>query len=164
MVAAALLWLLARPGGSPRLKLATASAAASAVVGLAANAVLGHLWYHDRPFVDHPQQTVLLVHHAADNGFPSDHATVAFAVAFAVLVFSRRFGALLLLAAAAIALDRIFVGVHYPADVAVSFLVGLGSAALVTTLGRPTIAWAVRTLSRVTDPVVAAVRRPLTRS
>src|SRR5437763_1626830 len=157
-------WILARPGGSLRWKLATASAAASAALGLIANVVLSKIWYHDRPFATHPSQTVLLVHHAKDNGFPSDHATVAFAIAFAVVAFSRPLGALLVVAATAIALDRIFVGVHYPADIVASCFVGLGSALLVTTVGRPYVTWAVRMISRVTDPVVGAVRRPLTRS
>jgi len=161
---AAGLWLLARPGGPLRLKLATASAALSAVVGLIANIVLSKAWYHDRPFVTHPKQTVLLIHHAPDNGFPSEHATVAFAIAFGVLVFLPRLGILLGLFAGMIALDRIFVGVHYPADIVASFLVGLGSALLVGVLGRPYLTWAVRMISRVSDPVMVAVRRPLTRS
>jgi membrane-associated phospholipid phosphatase len=156
---AAATWFFARPGGSLRSKLAAASAGASVLVALLANAVLGHLWYHARPFVDHPRQTVLLVHHGADNSFPSDHASVAFAVAFAVLVFHRRLGLLLLVVAAAVGVDRILVGVHYPVDVGASVLVGLGSALLVTTVGRPSITWSVRQLSRVTDPVVAAVTR-----
>jgi membrane-associated phospholipid phosphatase len=164
VVSAAVLWVLARPGGSLRWKLATASAALAAVVGLVANLALGKIWYDSRPFVAHPGQTVLLVGHAKNNGFPSDHATVAFAIAFAVLAFSRPLGAVLVVLATAIALDRIFVGVHYPADIAASFLVGLGSALLVTTVGRPYVRWAVRKISRVTDPVIAAARRPLTRS
>jgi len=164
VVAAAALWLLARPGGPLRLKLATASAALSAVVGLIANAVLSKIWYHDRPFVTHPKQTVLLIHHAHDNGFPSEHATIAFAIAFGVLVFLPRFGALLLLFAGMIALDRIFVGVHYPADIVASFLVGLGSALLVGVLGRPYLTWLVRQISRLTDPLAAAARRQITRA
>ena len=157
------LWLFARPGGSLRWKLATASAGLSAVIGLIANAVLSKIWYDDRPFVTHPKETVLLVHHAKDNGFPSEHATVAFAIAFAVLAFSRPLGALLVVAATAIALDRVFVGVHYPADILASCLVGLGAAALVTTVGRRYVSWLVRLVSRLTDPVVAVARRPLTR-
>ena len=164
LVVAGGLWLLARPGGSLRWKLATATAAISAVVGLIANVVLSKIWYHDRPFVTHPTQTVLLIHHAKDNGFPSEHATVAFAVAFAVLIFSLRVGAFLIVLATAIALDRIFVGVHYPADIVASFFVGLGSALLVGVLGRPYVTWLVRLISRATDPVVAVARRPLTRT
>lgn len=155
------IWFVSRPGGSQRSKLAAVSAAISAVLALAINTLLGKLWFHDRPFVDHPRATLLLVHHGPDNSFPSDHASVAFAVAFAVLAFHRRLGAVLVLGAAAIAIDRVFIGVHYPLDVAASLLVGLGSAALVTTLGRPYVAWIVRQLSRLSDPVVAGTRRRL---
>jgi membrane-associated phospholipid phosphatase len=156
---AAATWFFARPGGSLRSKLAAASAGISAVVALLVNAVLGHLWYHARPFADHPKQTVLLVHHGTDNSFPSDHASVAFAVAFAVLVFHRRLGVLLLAVAVGVGLDRIFVGVHYPIDVLASVFVGLGAALVVTFPGRPLVAWLVRLVSRITDPVVLAVRR-----
>lgn len=156
---AAATWFFARPGGSLRSKLAAASAGISAVVALLVNAVLGHLWYHARPFADHPKQTVLLVHHGADNSFPSDHASVAFAVAFAVLVFHRRLGIVLLAVAVGVGLDRIFVGVHYPIDVLTSVLVGLGAALVVTIPGRPYVEWLVRLVSRLTDPVVLAVRR-----
>lgn len=156
---AAATWFFARPGGSLRPKLAAASAGISAVVALLVNAVLGHLWYHARPFADHPKQTVLLVHHGADNSFPSDHASVAFAVAFAVLVFHRRLGIVLLAVAVGVGLDRIFVGVHYPIDVLTSVLVGLGAALVVTIPGRPYVEWLVRLVSRLTDPVVLAVRR-----
>jgi undecaprenyl-diphosphatase len=152
------IWFVARPGGSPRSKLAAASAAASAAVALLVNAALGQLWFHDRPFVDHPRATVLLVRHAPDNSFPSDHASVAFAAAFAVIAFHRRLGLLLVVGAAAIAVDRIFVGVHYPLDVAVSLLVGLGCALVVVTLGRGVVAWIVGQLSRLSDPVVARTR------
>jgi undecaprenyl-diphosphatase len=157
------LWLLARPSGPLRWKMATASATFAALLGLLANAALSTLWYDRRPFVAHPGQTVLLIRHARDNGFPSEHATVAFAIAFAVLVFSRPLGILLVLAAGAVAIDRVVVGVHYPADLAASFSVGLAAALLVTTVGRPYVTWAVRQVSRVTDPVVATARRPITR-
>ncbi len=152
------IWFLARPGGSPRSKLAALSAATSAALALLVNVLVGQFWFHDRPFVDHPRLTVLLIRHAPDNSFPSDHGSVAFAIAFAVLAFHRRLGVLLVLAATAIAVDRILIGVHYPVDVATSLLIGLGSALLVTTAGRPHIAWAVEQLSRISDPVVAGAR------
>ncbi len=129
------------------------------MLALLVNAAVGHLWYHARPFADHPKQTLLLVHHGADNSFPSDHASVAFAVAFAVLMFHRRLGVLLVAVAFGVGLDRILVGVHYPIDVGASVLVGLGAALVVTLPGRPYVAWAVRQVSRVTDPVVVGVTR-----
>ena len=139
--------------------MAAASAGISAVLALLVNAVLGHLWFHARPFADHPKQTVLLVHHGADNSFPSDHASVAFAVAFAVLMFHRRLGVLLVAVAVGVGLDRILVGVHYPIDVAASVLVGLGAALVVTIPGRRYVVWVVRQASRVSDPLMLAVRR-----
>jgi membrane-associated phospholipid phosphatase len=156
---AAASWFFARPGGSLRSKLAAASAGGAAIVALLANAVLGHLWYHARPFVDHPRQTVLLVHHGADNSFPSDHTAVAFAVAVAVLMFHRRLGLLLVGVATAVGIDRILVGVHYPVDVLTGALVGTFAAGLVTTAGRRYVTRAVRVASRLSDPVVAAVTR-----
>jgi undecaprenyl-diphosphatase len=159
VAAAAVTWFFAQPGGSMRSKLAAVSAGAAGALALLANAVLGHLWYHARPFVDHPKQTVLLVHHGADNSFPSDHASLAFAVAFAVLMFHRRLGIVLLAVAVGVGLDRIFIGVHYPLDVAASVLVGLGAALLVTIPGRPYVERLARLLSRVSDPVMLAVTR-----
>jgi undecaprenyl-diphosphatase len=156
---AVVLWLLARPGGSPTLKLATAGAAASAVLAIVANVVLGKIWYQDRPFVDHPSQTVLVSRHAADNAFPSDHASVAFAIAIAVLLVTWRVGIWFMLLALAIAFGRIFAGVHYPSDILASFLVGLGSALVVVVLLRRPLEWVVAKLSRVTDPVVAPAWR-----
>jgi undecaprenyl-diphosphatase len=156
---AAATWFVARPGGSLRPKLAAVSAGISAALGLAVNGLLGHVWYHARPFADHPRQTLQLVPHAPDNSFPSDHATVAFAVAFAVLFFHRRLGLLLVGGAVLVGVTRIFVGVHYPVDVAASALVGLASAALVTTAGRPYVEWVARQASRLSDPIVAAATR-----
>jgi undecaprenyl-diphosphatase len=100
------IWFFARPGGPTRSKLAAVSAAAAGALALLFTLVLGQLWFHARPFVDHPRQTLLLIHHAADNSFPSDHASLAFAIAFAVLAFHRRLGLLLLLGAACIGIDR----------------------------------------------------------
>lgn len=161
--AAALTWLLAPPFGPRRSKLATTAATLAALVGLLANAALSHLWNHARPFVDHPKETVLLVHHGADNSFPSDHATVAFAIAFAVLAFHRRLGTFFLVLATLIGLDRILVGVHYPVDVMASAIVGFAAALVVTTVGRPYLDRIVEILSRFTDPLVESVTRRLAR-
>jgi undecaprenyl-diphosphatase len=160
---AGFLWFLARPNGPLKSKLAAASAAFSVLLGLLLNVVAGSLWHHDRPFVDHPRSTVLLVHHAADNSFPSDHSTVAFAAAFAVLFFYRRLGGLLLLGAIGVALARVLVGVHYPVDVVASALIGAASASIVASAGRPYVGWFVRQASRLSDPVVATARGLLSR-
>ena len=144
-----------------RLKEAALAAAASALLAVLTNVILGKLWYQDRPFVEHPAQTVLVAHHARDNAFPSDHASVAFAIALAVLLVARQVGVAFLVLALAIGAGRIFEGVHYPSDILASFLVGLGAALAVAVLARRPLGWAVHRLSRLTDPILAPAWRRL---
>ncbi|MFJ6570744.1 phosphatase PAP2 family protein [Streptomyces sp. NPDC091292] len=70
-----------------------------------------------------------------DWSFPSNHAALATAAAVALYFVSRRLGAVALVAAAALAASRVWVGVHYPHDVvagvAVGGLVALAMVALV---------------------------------
>ena len=108
--------------------IAVAAAGALAVTGLLL-LVAGHLVVEPRPFVgDH--DTVLLIHHAADNSFPSDHSAVAAAMAGVGLLAWRRWAPLLALLVAAIGLARIFVGVHLPGDVLAGWIGGGAAAAL----------------------------------
>ena len=76
-----------------------------------------------RPFVTDPAGVHLFVRHAADPGFPSDHATPAFTIATAVFLHDRRWGGVLLALAAVLAAGRVALGLHYPTDV-------IGGAAL----------------------------------
>jgi undecaprenyl-diphosphatase len=78
-----------------------------------------------RPFMDH--HLTQLIPHAPGKSFPSDHTTVSTAIAVGVLFFTRfkKTGALLLLGAATIGLARIYVGVHYPADILGGLFTGI---------------------------------------
>jgi undecaprenyl-diphosphatase len=154
--AAIALWLLARPGGSPRWKLASASALAAAALALLINQAIGKVWDRARPFAAHPSAHVW-GGHSHDPSFPSDHASAAFAIAFAIVLFDRLAGSLFLVAAALIAAGRVVVGAHYPADVGAGLLVGLASALIVVRLGRPLLTPIVRLTSRLTDPIVGPV-------
>jgi undecaprenyl-diphosphatase len=151
------LWFLARPYGSARWKLASASGLVAAAVALLTNQVISHLWERPRPFTAHPALTHVLSARTTDPSFPSDHAAAAFAIAFAVFAFSRWGGALFLGTATLIALSRIALGMHYPSDVLAGMLVGLASATLVTHAGRPWIARLVAVVSRVSDPLLRPV-------
>ncbi|HHI2551519.1 TPA: undecaprenyl-diphosphate phosphatase [Klebsiella aerogenes] len=86
--------------------------------------VIGHLFPHDRPFVDGIGYNFL--HHAADDSFPSDHGTVIFTFALAFLFWHRVWsGALLLVIASAIAWSRVYLGVHWPLDMLGGLLAGM---------------------------------------
>ena len=157
-VATVALWFLARPGGSRKWKLASASALASAALALLIARVISTIWSRERPFATHPDAHVW-GSRSHDPSFPSDHASAAFGIAFAVFLFDRVVGSIFLAAATVIAVGRVVVGAHYPADVLAGTLVGLGAALLVVRVARPLIEWMVRLVERITDPVVAAVLR-----
>lgn len=151
------LWLGDRPGGPLRFRLATISAFAAAGIGLLVSQIISHLWERPRPFVTDPTGAILVTPPNPDPSFPSDHATAAFAIAFAIFYFSRRAGFVFLAAATAIALSRVFAGVHYPSDVLGGAVIGFASAAVVVLLLQRPITWLAMLLSRLTDPLV----RPL---
>ena len=152
------LWLLARPGGSRKWKLAATSGLASAALALLVNRVISHeIWHRDRPYLDHR-----IAHpwsNSTDASFPSDHASASFAIAFAVLMLDPLAGAIFLVFAVVIAIGRLFIGAHYPGDVGAGFLVGLASALVISKLLRPVVAWLVRQVERLTDPVLRPIWR-----
>ncbi|GAA4386042.1 hypothetical protein GCM10023088_56360 [Actinomadura verrucosospora] len=82
-----------------------------------------------------------------DWSFPSNHATIAAASAAAIVVAWRALAPLVLPLAALMAFSRVFVGVHYPHDVAAGFLVGVvvaPAAALVLVLAARPLVEALR--------------------
>ena len=69
---------------------------------------------------------------SADPSFTSDHATAAFAIAFAVLFRgSSRQGVVFAMCATMVALSRIYIGIHYISDVLSGGLTALTAATLV---------------------------------
>jgi undecaprenyl-diphosphatase len=152
-----LLWFLARPGGDRKWKLACASGYAAAALAFLVNLVVHHAHDRARPYeahaIRHPWST------STDSSFPSDHTSLSFAIAFAVLMFDSVAGALFLVVAAIIGVGRLFIGAHYPGDVLAGVLVGLVGAFVVVRLLRPFVSWVVRGVERATDPLVARVRR-----
>jgi undecaprenyl-diphosphatase len=157
VLATAGLWFLARPYGDAKWKLAATSALASAAVALVVNQVISHLWDRPRPFAAHAAATHLLSAPSPDPSFPSDHAAAAFAIAFAVLAFSRRAGALFVVAALLVGVSRIALGLHYPSDVIAGIVVGWAAAMLVTRLGMRWTSRLAALVGRVSDPVLQPV-------
>lgn len=87
----------------------------SGLVALGIGQIVGILFPRDRPYLAH--HVTLLIPHAPDTSFPSDHATLAFAVAVMVWKFNRRLGGALLGLGVLVSIARVFIGAHYPTDV-----------------------------------------------
>jgi undecaprenyl-diphosphatase len=152
------LWLLARPGGSEKWKLAAVSALGSAALALGVNRLISSaIWDRERPYVTHHIAHPWINSH--DPSFPSDHASAAFAIAFAVLAFDVVAGGIFLFFALVISVGRLFIGAHYPGDVAAGLLVGLAASLVIAKLARPAVVFLVRRVQRLTDPVLAPLWR-----
>ena len=74
------------------------------------------LFFRPRPF-DGLEGVRLLFYQPTDSSFPSNSASVAFAIAAGVWCVNRRIGTALFIAAAVYGFSRVYVGVHYPADI-----------------------------------------------
>jgi undecaprenyl-diphosphatase len=122
-------WFIRAGTGADR-RMAVYTAAAAAVAGLAVTLAIQHFYFHPRPFVARTDY-VLLVDHSADTSFPSEHTTVAFGMAAGIGVYRLRLGAVLIALASATAFSRVFVGIHYPGDVAAGAAIGAVAAAAV---------------------------------
>ena len=87
-----------------------------------------HLWPMPRPFASGIGTAWLP--HRDSAGFPSTHASVAFAFASAVAAFSghRLAGGAAMLAALLVAWSRVALGLHFPSDVLAGAVVGFVGA------------------------------------
>jgi len=151
------LWFVARPYQGTRWKSASVAALSAAALAMAVNQVIAHIWERPRPYVTHGTFIHLLAASSPDPSFPSDHAAAAFAIAFAVLAFSRGAGLGFLAAATLIGVSRIALGLHYPSDVLAGALVGFAAATLVVHVGTRWIERAVGALSRISDPLLRPI-------
>ena len=118
-------WWLARRSGDIDAVAAVVWAGAGAVVALGVGQVIGHAIDRARPYAVMPTAHVLVTR-TSDFSFPSDHATAVGAVAAGLWLAHRRLGILAAGLAVVMAVARVYVGAHYPGDVAGGLLLGAG--------------------------------------
>lgn len=139
------LWFASR-SQAQRERQQKAVAAAVASLGLAnlIIALLNHAWARPRPFVDH--DVALLFYRPTDPSFPSNLATMAFAMAAGVGLGHRRLGVFAYLVATATAVSRVWAGVHYPLDVVAGATLGVAATFLCRGVLRMIEPWPSRAL------------------
>lgn len=125
------LWIWGAPRGRGELL----AAGLGLLVGMTINQMIGELWFHPRPFMLGVGHTLMF--HVPENSFPSDHATFLWSVGFALIALGswRPWGWCLVIVGLLVAWARIYLGLHFPMDMAGSLIVSLIAAS---------VAWGLR--------------------
>lgn len=137
------LWLW---GGQAQRDVAL-KALAGIGAALCISYLCGALWPHARPFVLGLGHAFFA--HKATASFPSNHTIIIATLAF-TLIFDRRWagwGYALLLLAAVVGLSRVYLGVHFPLDIAGGLLLAPVAAGLAVPVWR-----------RVGEPLTAVLQ------
>ena len=141
-------WWWARLAPDPEREMALLGwACIGAVVAFVVAQGIGALVDRSRPY-ETIHDAVVLIPRSSDVSFPSDHATVAGALAAGLLLVNRRVGQVAAVAAIALGVARVYVGVHFVGDVVGGLALGAG---VVLVGSRPAV--------RVLRPVVIMVER-----
>jgi undecaprenyl-diphosphatase len=119
---------------SRSLRHAAYEAAWAGLLALTIAMVLGALIQRTRPFLAAPEIECLIPPPANTYSFPSGHASVAFAIAAALVYGNPSLGFAAFFIASLVAFGRVAAGVHYPSDVLGGLIVGFVSFAMVRAL------------------------------
>lgn len=149
-------WWLARQRGDARTMAAALWAIAGVAVAVAAAQPINRAVAEARPWQSLPH-ILVLAGHSTDFSFPSDHATAAGAVTAGLLLYHRRLGIIAAVAGVLMCAARVYVGAHYPQDVAAGFALGTAVVLLGYVILRVLLTALVRRLSATPlRPLLAA--------
>ncbi|HSW78420.1 MAG TPA: phosphatase PAP2 family protein [Candidatus Babeliales bacterium] len=115
-IAVIIIWLWAWIQSSRKNKIELSlSTVIAFIIAAVLDKLLSKLYYDPRPFVSH--HLTPLIHHTADNGFPSEHTLFSVTLA-AVLIFYRpKLAYLALVMALIVGLARVAASLHSPIDI-----------------------------------------------
>jgi undecaprenyl-diphosphatase len=146
--------------GKTKLRFALLDATLTALIALGVAQIIARLWYHPRPFELGLGRQLLA--HVPETSFPSDHATLLFALALPLVLnpVSRRMGWFMLALGAAVAWSRVYLGVHFPFDMAGAVLVALASTLAVQPITRRLRSAVYPALERLYDWILTRLGLP----
>lgn len=101
---------------------ATIEAVVSIMITLLMHFIIKLFYFKPRPFID--RRVGILIPSKFDSTFPSKHTLLTFAVSTIVLFYQRILGFIMFGFSFLTGLSRIWVGHHYPSDIAGSAVLG----------------------------------------
>jgi len=127
-------------------------------LGLLVNQLITVFYFHPRPFMMGLCKP--LISHAPETSFPSDHATLLFGAALALLSRPgwRGKGGLLLCIALVGAWGRVYTGLHFPFDILGSLVVAFVSVCALAIVRQPLLPL-FDTIIRIVDRLEDLVTR-----
>lgn len=150
----------------PAAMAAALWAGAGTLLGVAVAQPLNHAVAEARPWQSLPHALILAAH-STDFSFPSDHAVMAGAVTTGLLLYHRRLGTIAAAAGLVLCFARVYIGAHYPQDVAAGFLLGAGVVLAGYAIARRPLTVLVRLLTATplrplltTTPAATAATQP----
>ncbi len=126
LAAAVILYLFSRKSGN---RLMVMSGLAALILAEIAGKMAGMFHSNNQPFAELADVNNL-IQMEVNNSFPSDHSIIFFTMAVTFWLFKRKHTYLWILLAVLVGFSRIWVGVHYPADILVGAILGSAFAYL----------------------------------
>ncbi len=144
------------------MRTALLDSAFAAALGLGLSQVISYFYYHPRPFEIKLGNQFL--YHATESSFPSDHGVIMFSITLALLMsrVSRPWGSGLMLVSLVIVWSRVYLGVHFPLDMAGAFVVALFSVLIITGLPGILDKFIYSPLLKIYDAILNIARIPHT--
>ena len=95
----------------------------SGIIAFILSRIASKLYYDPRPFVT--EHVKPLFAHAADNGFPSDHALLTGTLTAIAYFFNKKYATAMLVLTIIIGVARVLAHVHSPLDIAGGWVFGI---------------------------------------
>jgi undecaprenyl-diphosphatase len=122
-------------GGTRRMRVIALTAVVAIALALVQSLLLGVVAYTPRPFLLGIGHT--LMEHRPSSSFPSNHATVFFTYAMVLALFgAERLAAVVASIGCVVAWSRIYLGVHFPLDMAGAAAISAVGGYVATRLAR----------------------------
>lgn len=152
-------WWLAR-GQGPRAVAAALWAGAGTIIAVGVAQPINHAVAEARPWESLPN-ALILAGHTYDFSFPSDHGIVAGAVVAGIFIYNRRLAIVATIIGLLLMFGRVYIGAHYPQDVAGGFVIGAAVVLIGYLIVRIPLRMAVEWLADTPlRPLVATGPRP----